>query len=611
MNDLCRKPTGLKIFRGGWSRSLAGLLALSGLLAADVQGAVAADPAPVIIQWNAEVLGKPVDVVWSTDGRFVTASWAKGEIIRWNASTGKRMPSDEFTTDQAIMKGRTSELWFKHCRILSPAFSPSGTTKLASRSIGIADPASGKIKAIPFEFEKSFRFPCADVSPDGSKYAIAGDVVYLVNSAGKTLKKLTPELRPGQPPPDKGPVASTTSPVLGLAFSSDGKHLAAIDRPGTITVWETASGKVTAVLPGHPLKVNNPPVDLVWFNDNTLLTPNVIVDRKLQRWNIDTQKADDLTWTRKNPNQAPPKKKGKPAGPPPGPPPDYVIAGWDGTTRHFYGAIAFSPDGKRAAYAFGRKQSEGRSNNELLVIVDLTTRLTMGAIELDPDDVQFLQFSRDSQSLLVASRWGWNNVVRIIPMKQVEAMAEAGLPLSSADAGLDQNPEVASWKRFKPGDYLQHDVTLTYNGRTATGMVTHNLREVYDDQSGIEVGDSMSREVTDLAGPTVLPLSRIRTIPLRLATDMPKTTVNPILGQFEGKMTPQGKETLKVGNDSYECEIIKFDGVRIDADGYRAPTSGKFWSCPDVPGLVVKSTSTSKLRSELKLEMMLKQIVRK
>lgn len=588
-----------------------GLLAFVGMVSASACCTHAADPAPVIMQLNVEALGKPVDVVLSTDGRFVTASWAKGEIIRWNTSTGKRMPSDNFTTDQAIMKGRTSELWFKHCRILSSSFTTSGTTKLAGRAIGVADPASGKIKSIPFEFDKSFRFPTADVSPDGSKFAIAGDVVYLVNSAGKTLKKLTPELRPGQPPPEKGPVASTTSPVLGLAFSNDGKHLAAIDKPGTITVWETASGKAVATLPGHPLKLNNPPADLVWFDDNSLLTPNVIVNRKLQRWNIDTQKADDLTWTRKNPNQAPPKRKGKPPGPPPGPPPDHIIAGWDGTTRHFYGAIAFSPDGKRAAYAFGKKQSEGRSNNELLVIVDLTTRLTIGAIELDPDDVQFLQFSRDSQSLMVAARWGWYDVIRVIPMKQVEAMAEAGQPLSAADSALDQNPEAISWKRFKPGDYLQHDLTVSYNGRTASGMVVHNLREVYDDQSGVEVADSMTREITDLAGPTILPLSRIRTIPLRLADDMPKTTVNPMLGRFEGKMISQGKETLKVGNDSYECEIFKFDGSRFDTDGHSYPISGKFWSCPDVPGLVVKSTSTSKLRSEMKIEMNLKQIVRK
>lgn len=580
-------------------------------LAASAERALAADPAPVIIQLNAEVLGKPADVVWSTDGRFVTASWAKGEIIRWNASTGKRMPSDNFTTDQAIMKGRIPDLWFKHCRILSPAFSPSGSTKLAARSIAVADPATGKIKTIPFEFEKAFRFGAADVSLDGSKYAIAADVVYLVNSAGKTLKKLTPESRPGAATPDKEPVAATTSSVLGLAFSNDGKRLAAIDESGTINIWDTASGKVVAVLSGHPLTVNRAPVDLVWFNDNSLLTPNVIVNKKLQRWNIDTQKADDLTWVQKEPNNAPAGRKQTNPALELRTPVNQVIAGWDGITHQFGGAIAFSPDGKRAAYAFGGKQTEGRRNDDLLVIVDLAAGLTMGAIHLDPDDVFALQFSRDSQSLLVGSRWGWNDIIRISPIKQVEAMADAGQPLSSIDSGLDQNPEVASWKRFKQGDHIQHDLTVTHNGRTANGMVSHLLREVYNDQSGIEVADSMSREITDLAGPTILPLSRIRTIPLRLASDMPKTTVNPSLSQFEGKMTPQGKETLRVGNDSYDCEIIKFEGTRIDADGYRYPISGKFWSCPEVPGLVVKSTSISKLRSELRIEMILKQIVRK
>src|SRR5690348_6285268 len=90
------------------------LFVFAGVFSAGVKSSPAAEPAPVIMQLNAETLGKPVDVVLSTDGRFVTASWAQGEIIRWNSSTGKRMPSDDFKTDRAIMKGRISDLWFKH-----------------------------------------------------------------------------------------------------------------------------------------------------------------------------------------------------------------------------------------------------------------------------------------------------------------------------------------------------------------------------------------------------------------------------------------------------------------------------------------------------------------
>lgn len=114
-----------------------------------------------------------------------------------------------------------------------------------------------------------------------------------------------------------------------------------------------------------------------------------------------------------------------------------------------------------------------------------------------------------------------------------------------------------------------------------------------------------------MANPTNIALSRIRSVPRRLAVDTPGPTLDLILGRFEGKTTPQGKETLKLGGGSYDCDVFKFTGQRYDADGYAFPVTGKYWSCPDVPGLVVKSTSVSKLRTELRVEMVLKQIVRK
>jgi WD40 repeat protein len=577
-----------------------------------VDRAYSADSAPTVIQLNAEVLRAPVDTVLSPDGKIILASWGDGTILRWNVSTGKLMPTDGFTIDQPLMKGRIADLWFKNCRVLSSAFSVSGTTKLSGRSIASVALATGKIKSVPFEFGKPFRFSTADVSPDGSRYAIAADVVYVVNAAsGKTLRKLVPEAGAGAAPAN----SSNSSSVLGLAFSRDSKQLAAIVSSGEITVWNAASGKVTAVLPGQPLIGRQPPFDLVWFDDNTLLTPNSITGGKLQRWNIDTQKAVDVTWTGGVPANPPAGAKQKKR---PGPGSANApaaggqgIAGWDGTTRHFNGIIDFSPDGKRAVYAVGEKRSEGRDNDGRLVVVDLPAGRAIGAIPLEPDNVFAAQFSRDSQSLLVGSRWGWYDIFRVIPMAQVEKMAQERKPLSSVDSALEENPEVASWSRYKEGDHVQHDVTVTRNGRTVSGIVTHNLRKVHADRSGIEVADSCGYEITSVAEPTIIPLSRIRTILGRLAVDTPKPTLNPMLGRIEGKTTAQGKETLKVGGGSYDCEIFKFDGLRFDTDGNAYPITGKYWSCPDVPGLVVKSTSVSKLQSELRVEMTLKQIVRK
>ncbi len=115
----------------------------------------AAEPAPVVLQWNAEVGGSPVETHLAPDGRFLMAMFSGGQVVRWNLATGKRMPGADFTNDNPAVKGRTSELWFENCRVLSAAFSVSGTTKLAPRMIGSIDPTTGKFKSAPFEFDKS------------------------------------------------------------------------------------------------------------------------------------------------------------------------------------------------------------------------------------------------------------------------------------------------------------------------------------------------------------------------------------------------------------------------------------------------------------------------
>jgi hypothetical protein len=474
--------------------------------------------------------------------------------------------------------------------------------------------------------DKTVRFSAGDVSSDGNRYAIAADVVYLVNAAtGKTLHKLVPAPRMG------AAAAANDSPVFGLAFSHDAKHLAGIVKDGTITVWESVSGKVKAMLPGEPLLASNPPADLVWFDDNTLLTPNCIRDSTLARWNIATQQAVPVTWidaaqppasvagapAKKKPGGTKPQRKPGASAPPIATTAkspaqrQREIVGWDGQTRHFSGAIAFAPDASRAVYAVGASRADGRVNDKQLVVVDLPANRVLGEIPLYPDHVFAIDFARDSQSLMIASRWGWYTVFRVLPTSQLDDMARAEHPLSSLDRGLTENPEVLSWSRFKEGDYVQHDVTVTHNGRTVTGTASHRLDRVFADQSGISVAGSAGYDVTNLAGPTIIALSRNRTIPSRLAIDTPGPTMDLILGRFEGTTTAQGKETLNIGGESYLCEIFKFDGQRIDADGYTYPVTGRYWSCPDVPGLVVKSSSVSKLRTDLRVDMILKQIVRK
>lgn len=563
-------------------------LAVLRLCCVAVDPARAAEARPVIVQQlqqEKESKSEPRELVLSRDGRYLLAVWPKS-ALRWDLTTGKPAATTDFQTEQAQLKNRAREVLFKNAGAFGKVFSNAGSVKDPKGLVATIDPTTGKVKTAPFEYMNLARFSRADISPSGARMAIAADVIYVVNAAtGATLHKLQ------------------LSDVLGLAFSLDSKLLAGMAKDGTITVWDVASGKIKATLAGEPPVDPRNRVELVWFDDGTLISPQCFTKRGIDRWDIATQKATQLSWTGVAPMPMPTKKGKKP---PPPPPP---LAGWSGKDPE-HAVIAFSPDARRAVFAVEGGPAPPGADGVRLKVVDLTAGKVVGVIPSDPDRFFSAQFTSDSSAVLLASEFGYYNLYRLVPINQLEAMAKAGTPLPDVDHVLAENPEIASWHNYKDGDRVEHQVTLTANGKTVTGTVSHRRSRTLANGSGLDLSTGIARELSNVGGPTDAPLSYTRRVPDRVDAGTPHATLDFTLLYFEGKITPQSKETLTIGGKSYDCEVFKFDGTRYSTDGYGSAATGRYWTCPDVPGLVVKSTVAVKTRSDLRIEVLLSEIKR-
>jgi WD40 repeat protein/serine/threonine protein kinase len=90
--------------------------------------------------------------------------------------------------------------------------------------------------------------------------------------------------------PEKG--ANGKSPeLLNIAFSPDGKHLAACGDAVTIPLWETTTWSIVHSLAGHPKSEDgyNKIYDLLWISDHHLIS--AASDGVIRRWNPDTGEA--------------------------------------------------------------------------------------------------------------------------------------------------------------------------------------------------------------------------------------------------------------------------------------------------------------------------------
>ena len=136
------------------------------------------------------------------------------------------------------------------------------------------------------------------------------------------------------------------------------------------------------------------------------------------------------------------------------------------------------------------------------------------------------------------------------------------------------NPAYQSWAKFKPGT----TVTLT-NQSSVGGMsmkmdMVYKLAELTPQKAVVEM--TMKMPEGDNA-------TKMEIMAKMKKEDVKDVTMPPNV-KGEAKVLPD--EDVKIGDKTYKCKVIEFTS---EAEGMK--TTGKSWTCPDMPGQLVKMES--------------------
>jgi len=185
--------------------------------------------------------GEVSSVALSADGKRIVSGSADGTVKIWDAATG-----------QNIRTLKTNQINVNTCLVLSVALSAdgkriaSGNWDMLQEAITVWNADTGK-KTVAIKGISGVN--SVALSPDAKHVAgssFDGSVRIWDANTGAAIRTLRGAGASRQPN-----VQGQSEAVSGLAFSPDGKHVVGCEPLGTITIWDSATGKEIRTLKGH------------------------------------------------------------------------------------------------------------------------------------------------------------------------------------------------------------------------------------------------------------------------------------------------------------------------------------------------------------------------
>ena len=209
---------------------------------------------------------KPIDlkgvaiesIAFHINGRTLACGDVRGRVTLWNAEDAKQ--TGEFWVDPERAEGTV--------RISSLVFSPNGKRLFAgtdTRQIVSWNVDNEERRILPTLHRRAIN--SIDISPDG-RYLVSGSndqsaALWDVQTSEQIFYLVHEDA------------------VLGVAFSPDGRSVATACADGQVRVFETADGKLSALLEGHTAAVNS--VRFSPLGDRLVTSSD---DGTVRRWDI-------------------------------------------------------------------------------------------------------------------------------------------------------------------------------------------------------------------------------------------------------------------------------------------------------------------------------------
>lgn len=168
------------------------------------------------------------------------------------------------------------------------------------------------------------------------------------------------------------------------------------------------------------------------------------------------------------------------------------------------------------------------------------------------------------------------------------------LAAGSARAEEIDNPEFASWSKFKKGTVVTLKTSSTAANVTSEISVTSTLVEVGADKVVVETTSVSTFNGMEFKSPAV---KREITKTLKLPAGVKK---DDFKGGKPPGTTKEGTETVKIGGTEYKTKWFEYTN---EVAGNK--TEAKMWTSDDVPGTMVKmeSKTTGTVTATVKMEL--------